>query len=189
MVSVRTSDGFIENFGTAQQRRVFPQVNLANISDLAGAAPGNAPIALSTNITLTPVDNRFSSNSTDGFGQLLALDTGIDTSRNMKFRIGWFPEANTAGNVIFRFINTQGIDPGENIDNTSVIETIQFLTASVGTSQSGIVRISEFTFKLPRTNDEAFWAYSLARIGGATADTFGGNIAIAFIEASGYWWR
>ncbi len=182
-------DGFVEYFGNAEQeRRIFP-VGLSAVQDLAGASPANAQVAITPVIRLTPVDNRFADGVTDGFGQLLSLSYGIDTSRDLTFRVGWFAEANSTGDVVFQFYNTNNIRTGDNIDSQSLQEIVSEVTESIGSDQSGILRTTDFTFKLPNQEDQTLWAYALRRPGGATADTFGGNIAIAFVECYADWWR
>lgn len=183
------SDGFEEFFGRAEVQKLIPGINLGAVVDLVGATPANGPIDISSNINLRAFDNRFNSNATDGFGQLLTLPYGVDTSRKLTLRVGFYGTSDTAGAAQFQFSHTTQISDGFNINNGSNTEVTTIKNVSIGSNRSNLLQVVDFDFRLPRQDDKTLFAYSLKRNGSAGGDTYGGNIIIAFIECYGYFWN
>lgn len=181
------SDGYVEFFGNAEPERTIPGINLASVQDLAGASPANASVDVSANINLTANDNSFANNTTDGFGQLLSLPNGVDTSRDITYRVTWHGTSDTAGDVNFSLYYTEQINRGDNINAGTVSEVLVPVTASVGTNQSDLLQVTDFVIRLPRQDDRRLWAYSLSRDG--SADTYNGNVVISSVGAFAHWWH
>ncbi|KKK44640.1 hypothetical protein LCGC14_3166790, partial [marine sediment metagenome] len=131
-----TADGFTERFGDAEDQRSFFHQRLTD--DLSGASPTNGALVLSTNITITPVDNRFNNNALDGFGAIEALPEGLDTSRPVELVVNWIPKVATAGDVEFE-VNVAQLAIGDVLDG-SVADVNTAVVTSVGAGQTDILR-------------------------------------------------
>lgn len=180
--------GFIESYGRAEKQRILENVSLSTVQDLQGSSPGNNNIDLTPIIRLTPIDNQFNQNTTDGFGQLLSLPYGIDTSRNLIFQFGFFPQGNSSGNIVFQFVHTRQIDEGSNVNNQALEEIIVQRVVPVAANRNNLLHTVEIPFKLRRQDDNKFWAFAFRRVGDNVLDTLSENITICYVSIKGYAW-
>ena len=195
-------DGLLEFFGIGQPtHKITAHQRLTD--DLSGASPANQTIQFSSNIQITPFDNRFNNSATDGFGMIVQIPPEMDTSREITFRVGWFPSNNSLGDVDLRLYIASPIAVGTNINNQSVPQTEITISTTqppsgvdqvdtlptVEVTTSGELYITEYKFSLPNSVARNFFALSLTRFGATAEDVFAGNFCIAFIELEGVSWR
>lgn len=180
-------DGFYETFGAAQsQRDLAVQQRLSD--DLGGASPSNGSLNFSSNITITPVDNRFVDNTLDGFGYIFTVPRGLDTSRPIQIDVTYKPANNATGDFELE-LNFLKIQVGDTIDgsaadtNVSVIDTIPVNTQNV-------LRQVSLSFSVPDAVPGDFIAFSLFRDANAgnPDDTFAGNIDIVQVRGLATFW-
>lgn len=195
-------NGFLVSYGTAQHTEKM-NVHQRLFDDAVGASPANKTINLSSNINLSPADNQFNNNADDGLALISSVETGYDTSRQFKFKVGWFPTSNGSGTVSFRLNVVDSIFVGNNIDAGNLDETEYSVCDTLrpsGTHQTNAVAtveantadqlyVSTFNFRLSNLEPNLFFALSFFRRSSSIPDTYSGNIAIAFIELEGTRWR
>ena len=179
------SDGFSEFFGAAEPSRPL-MVHQRLTDDLSGASPANGALAMTSNITITPVDNRFSSSALDGFGWNRRVPAGQDTSRLITFTCLYALRNTNTGNIFFRF--RYGVNElGGTIDGTTTDTTLTALHAGTGTNNQ--LREVQFQFRIENSVPGDVLSFSFARDGTDASDTYTGNVDVVLIEAEGVFWH
>lgn len=190
-------DGFTERFGEARALR--PMLSHQRLTDdLSGASPGNGALAFTTTITLTPAENRFADNSVDGFGMILPVPAGIDTSMPLSMEVCWVPRGTTTSNDVelelsWRIMKagTAGLADGDLVDGTLTDDASSSVVESMVAGDSDRLIRTTFSANFPEAIPGDFIAWRLYRdaTAGNADDTHADNIDIASIQIFGYFWR
>jgi len=182
-------DGFVERFGRAIPRGTIPQISLKQTDDLAGFSPSNETLNFSTDIGLTPVDNEFQNSTIDAIGGTFPIEEGLDTSRPISVEVLYTPLNNGSGDVEFELI----ICPtrvGDELDGSLPQSIITAIETLPGGEDNIIRRVDiEFTVEDLVPGETVAWSLLRQADGGNADDTYGGNIAIVSIVATGSYWR
>ena len=180
------SDGFLELFGEGRRRNQL-DVHQRLTDDLSGASPGNVAITFGTGLTITPQDNQFVSNANDGFGIIIQIPFGVDSSLPMLLRLGWIPSNTDTGNV--RFETEYRI-----IEEGDILATGQALTGTIteDVAAPGVTDQLEFyEVELDISQSvpgRSYIALGIQRLGPNAADTFTGNVEVAFFQGFAFQW-
>ncbi|MCP4713441.1 MAG: hypothetical protein GY869_32830 [Planctomycetes bacterium] len=180
-------DGVTEYFGNGRYPREL-EIHQRLTDDLQGASPGSQAINYASGITLTLVDNRFSDNTIDGFGGVLPIPIGLDTSIPIVFSLGWIPSVNTAGNVELEMDVAQ-TQVGDTLDGT--LSTVNTPVVVPINAQQDEFIITQFSITVDEVVPGEFISYKTFRdaTGGNIHDTLSGNAEIVSWSAYGYFWR
>lgn len=191
------ADGYAEKFGAARYRKRM-LVHQALTDPLTGAAPGNGGLAFSSTITLTPTQNRFANNTTDGFGQIIVTADGLDTSMPITLRIGWVPRVGGPATVELEASwrvhtpGTPGLGDGSLVDG-SLVDDGTGTTGAVAIVAGDLNRllVSEISGYVPDALPSNIVAFRLFRdaTAGNAHDTLAGNVDIAFIQVLAWFWQ
>lgn len=171
--------------------------------DLSGASPGNKSLAISTGITITPIDNQYNNNTLDGTGGIITVPSGLDTSSPLTFRWGWVPLGSGSGTVNFEVIIAEPIEVGVNIDAGTVPETTistgttfrpsgstqTNAVPTVETTTTDLLYISEFEVNIPNLQPGSSFAWALQRDDAGNTDGFSSSVAIAYLQIEGRFWQ
>jgi len=185
------ADGRTEHMGTGiEQRNISWHQRMTD--DLSGASPTNGALALTANITITPIDNEFNDNALDGFGGIFTIPQGLDTSRPVTLRWNWAANANaTAPNDDVEFESRSGpVRIGDTINGT-ISDTLQTLVKVIGAADANVLKQDEFTFDVSSLVPGDLLAFSLYRDGQPANldDTYNNDIRIVTVELLGWFWR
>jgi hypothetical protein len=185
------SDGVIEHMGTGISQKQIPWHQRLT-DDLGGASPTNGALSLTTNITLTPVDNRCNNNALDGFGGIFTIPEGLDTSKDVTLRYNWIAKANGAApNDVVEWESRFGpVRIGQTLDG-SLSDTLQTQTITIGAADDDVVKQHTFVFDVADLVPGELLAFSLFRdaTGGNLDDTFPASVDIVTVELLGWFWR
>ena len=182
------ADGVIEHFGASR----YPKDLLVHqrlTDDLYGASPSSTRINFTTNIKITPVDNSFNDNALDGFGEIIPLPGGIDTSIPIVIEVIWMANGPNAGNVELE-INYASINVGDTLDGTIADTNISEIIA-VGAGETDVTRKTTFSVPVSHLVPGELLVFSLFRdaLAGNTHDTLAENVEVSSLRAYGYFWR
>jgi len=182
------ADGFQEYFGSARPLKPL-MIHQRLFDDLAGSSPANATIQLTTNVSITPIDNRFNNGVIDGVGMLFTIPPGLDTSFPLTARITWRPATANGGNVEFE-TNHALLAAGDLVNGTHV-DTNTPVVATVAAGTLDIMYQTELSVDIADAVPGQVFVSSLFRdaTAGNLDDTLVGNIEIIAIEGFGYGWR
>ncbi len=180
--------GFLSFFGDAEPVRDL-LVHQRLSDDLAGASPANASLGLTTNITITPIDNHFQDGVLDGFGMIVIVPEGSDTSRSFALEVLWAPNTNNAGDVELE-VNYGLVQTGDTLDN-SVPDTNLSQIITVPLNDDDVVRKQTYNMEIPEAVPGDLLVFSLFRDAqaGNLDDTLAGNIKIVSIRAFANFWH
>ncbi len=178
-------DGTMGFFGAAEvERNVTMHQRLMDA--LGGATPVNGALALSTNITITPVRNRFNNNVQDGLGALFEMPLGIDTSQPFTVEVDWIPKT-TPGNVELE-VNFAEVKIGDTLDGTLADTNVAIVVAAPAID---VLVHTELEFSVPELVPGDLIAFSLFRDarGSNPDDTLAGSIDLVTVSLVGMFWK
>lgn len=183
------TDGVVEFFGTAIQSRKIPWHQKLTYT-LNGSTPSDSTINYSANVSLDYADNTFTSNARDGAGGIIAIPTGLDTSRKITLELYWIASANGSPSNIEMELDVVQVKLGDTIDGSLTEQSFSEII-EIGTSDSGVLRKTSFDIDVSDLIEGEFIALSYFRdaTAGNTDDTFNGSISILKTDVIGYFWR
>lgn len=206
-IKLSTNSVEIDNFGetfhgtTRPFRKLLAHLSLSD--DLSGASPLNGSVAYSSNITLTPIDNRLSNGQDDGFGLSFQIPKGLDTSSPLTVRFGFYGSSNTGNEFKAKFYHTEAITVGTNVNTNTVNETLvnswdtkqpsgATLTGSypaIENNTANQLYIAECQFSVPKAVPGDTVAVALKREDSTDGDTYAGSITVCYFEIEGRFWN
>lgn len=178
------------------------QVHQTMADDLSGASPGNGTINISPLIALTPVDNRFNNTQDDGFGGIVDVPSGIDTSAPVTFTVLWYPTGSGSGEVHLDLHIAEPILVGSDI-NSGTIPEVKYGAWNTqrpsGSNQTGVYPIVEATtsgqvymstidIDLSDALPGTAFAYALTRFDHTNPDAYNGGLIVACVKAEARFW-
>ena len=186
------ADGVVEHMGAARFKRIIESVNVRNTIPVVGKSPGNVPVDFGPIINLNATANQFANNASDGFGQLITIPYGLDTSIPLEYIVRWAPTTNVASGIVALDF-TYGIGKVGVVLNGGNPETTdtQPITTTLNTANQ--IYETSFLLSIPTAVPEngLFMVLQRQAAGGTgpTGDTYGGNIYIVNLELFGTFWR
>ena len=186
------ADGFVEHMGKARKMLNIPGGHMGNTLPVVGKTPGNESIMFSTSITLSSITNKFSNNASDGFGQIVSIPEGLDTSLPLHYTVRWAPSTDTASGDVVLDLICGIVQVGTVLDGTNAEATVSgLITTTVNTAEQ--VYETTLSFSVPAAIPEDDIVFMLQRQAsggtGPTGDTYGGNIYIVSVDLSGTFWH
>ena len=178
-------DGVIEHFGSAELIRPLAW-HQRMMDDLSGASPANGALTLSTNITITPIDNRYNNGVLDGLGGLFEVPANLDTSKPVSIHVNWIPKG-TGGDVELE-ANVAQISIGDVLDGTIADTNVAAITTAPAVDTLVHTVLS---FGVPDLTEGDLVAFSLFRDAqaGNADDTLAAAIDIVTVSLEGTFWR
>jgi len=179
--------GFIEYFGFGEQvRSIGWHQRLVDV--LSGSAPQNGSIAFSANISLDLVNNRLRNNAVDGFGGVLEVPQGLDTSRPLTLVCDYIPRT-APGNIEFEF-RISRLRLGDVLNGTAADVLATSIQAVAG-GQTDVLKQVTFDFAVQTLIPGEFVAFAFFRdaTAGNPDDTLSGSVDIVLFDFRGFFWR
>jgi len=186
------ADGFVEYMGLARTRRKLPAVHIGNKQPLVGASPANEDVDFGSVINFSVSDNEFANGTTDGFGQMVAVPEGLDTSLPLEFTVRWAPTTDAASGDVVLDLKYGIIKVGTVLDGTNAeLTASDLVTTTLNTAEQ--VYESTISFYTPTAVLGDTIALALIRQAagspGPTGDTYNGNIYVISVLLQGYFWH
>jgi hypothetical protein len=179
-------DGFVEHFGLA--RHIHQIIWHHNLSDDMVASPDNATIDLSTNISLTMIDNSLSNNQPDGVGGIVQIPDAADISLPLTLRLGYIGKGAVTGDIVWNFYY-RIINEGDTISSAQTNITSSTIQTIAGTDQN-ILRFKEFNIDARNARPgRSYVAFAYQREGSSGSDTYTGAIDIVIEQLYSYFWH
>ena len=181
-------DGVQEFFGKAEPLRDL-LVHLNLVDDLDGASPGDEKLFLTTNIAITPKDNRFEDGDLDGNGETIQIPEGLDTSKDLTLELDWIPLGAVAGDVELEKYHG-GVKLGDTLDGT-LGDILQSQIISLVAGDLNVLRRTSFSFRVSTLVPGDLIALSYFRDAQPANldDTYGEDVGIVAVRLFGSFWR
>lgn len=181
------ADGAAEYFGRSRYPKdLLVHLNLA--STLGALAPGDSDIDISPNIILSLTGNKLLDTKIDGFGGILEIPEGLDTSIPIIFEVVFIPLDTNTGDVDLEFISSQS-KLGDIFDGTLPETSIHVQETMDGTAFKSYKIRTRIDARKVVPGD--FIAVGIKRDAGAGngLDTYAGDVSIIKLKAIGHFWR
>ena len=183
------ADGFTEYFGAG----IYPKelvVHLRTASQIEGFAPKDEAIDYTSEFSLVQTNNKMENSVIDGFGGLITIPEGMDTSKDLVFEVSYVVLGAGAGQLDLEVQSAQ-MQVGDLVDGTHpVTQTINnFVTIPI--NNNNIIKRVSFSIDVEELLPGEFAAYTFKRDAtpGNLNDTYVGDVAVLSIRAYGYFWK
>ena len=144
-------------------------------------------VDFASGLTLTLLRNGFNNNATDGFGDVLTVPEGIDTSIPITAYVTWYADTNNAGDVEIEADVSPHIDT---YDGTVTVTNYTDVTTVAANSQYDRQTTEiEIDISDRVVGDEVPFSIFRDATAGNTHDTLSGGIVIVAFRMSAYFWR
>jgi hypothetical protein len=183
-------DGVIEHFGAAiVKRSLVAHYNLANEATDKG---GNQDLLFATTITAKYTENRYEDGQARNRALIIDAVEGIDTTRGVDVEIVWTPLSDEIASDVEWEVAFKLVSVGTDLLDGVAAEDGRFssITTVPANSRWGTFR-TKVTVPLVDAVPNDMLAMLIVRdaSGANLDDTFPGNIALASLRVSGWFWK
>lgn len=180
------SNGQSQYFGDARYVQTVP----LTLYPLVGATPSDENIAIASGFTLALTDNGFNNSATDGFGGVIPIPEGLDTSSFLEFVASYYVDGTATGNIELQ-LDTVGLSTGDTLDGNNLFDNQLSNIISITSSADQAIQQSSFFFWIDDLVPGETLAFKLSRDAttGNTDDTLNGDIVLVQTQAKAYFYK
>jgi len=182
-------DGTTEYFGMSRYPKALI-VHQRLLDELDGFAPRDQVINFASGISVKMKKNKFEDGQLDGYGGILTIPAGLDTSIPVVVTLNYEVENAVAGDLEVVFETAQ-IEVGDKLDGTHPVDSTSANIIAVGVNEDATLKQVMFLVDVRQLRPEEFLVYKLSRnaSGSRVGDTYIGDMYIVSVGAVGYFWQ